>query len=169
MRIRRRILRPVKPCVRLPTLTCPVLSQGCTIGPITHFQSLWPFRNALVCQRWRSSKLSICCCFLSLILLSFLIQGLFKVWSSNFWLGPFKSSCDRSIRPVELEVNQKSVIRLKTLVVKSIEIPCFRSGTKSLLEKAVIHLQFWAYESWDSLFPISLSPNCKLMSPKHYF
>ena len=34
---------------------------------------------------------------------------------------------------------------------------------------AVIHLQFWAYESWDSLFPISMSPHCKLMSPKHYF
>ena len=33
----------------------------------------------------------------------------------------------------------------------------------------VIHLQFWAYGSWDSLFPISMSPNCKLMSPKHYF
>ena len=34
---------------------------------------------------------------------------------------------------------------------------------------AVIHLQFWAYGSWDSLFPISMSSNCKLMSPKHYF
>ena len=33
----------------------------------------------------------------------------------------------------------------------------------------VIHLQFWAYGSWDSLFPISISPNCKLMSPKHFF
>ena len=33
----------------------------------------------------------------------------------------------------------------------------------------VIHLQVWAYESWDSLFPISMSPNCKFMSPKHYF
>ena len=33
----------------------------------------------------------------------------------------------------------------------------------------VIHLQFWAYGSWDSLFPISISPNCKLMSPNHYF
>ena len=33
----------------------------------------------------------------------------------------------------------------------------------------VIHLQFWAYESWDSMFPISMSPNCKLMSPTHYF
>ena len=34
----------------------------------------------------------------------------------------------------------------------------------------VIHLQCWAYHgSWDSLFPISMSPNCKLMSPKHYF
>ena len=32
-----------------------------------------------------------------------------------------------------------------------------------------IHLQFWAYGSWDSLFPISMSPNCKLMSPEHYF
>ena len=34
---------------------------------------------------------------------------------------------------------------------------------------SVIHLQFWAYGSWDSLFPIAMSPNCKLMSPKHYF
>ena len=33
----------------------------------------------------------------------------------------------------------------------------------------VMHLQFWAYGSWDLLFPISMSPNCKLMSPKHYF
>ena len=33
----------------------------------------------------------------------------------------------------------------------------------------VIHLQLWAYGSRDSLFPISMSPNCKLMSPKHYF
>ena len=33
----------------------------------------------------------------------------------------------------------------------------------------VIHLQFWAYGSWDSLIPISMSPNCKLMTPKHYF
>ena len=33
----------------------------------------------------------------------------------------------------------------------------------------VIHLQFWAYGSWDSLFPISMSPNCKLMSPNHFF
>ena len=37
------------------------------------------------------------------------------------------------------------------------------------LAVTVIHLQFWAYGSWDSLFPISMSPNCKLMSPKHYF
>ena len=34
---------------------------------------------------------------------------------------------------------------------------------------AVIHLQFWAYGFWDSLFPISMSPNCKLMSPEHCF
>ena len=37
------------------------------------------------------------------------------------------------------------------------------------IKTAMIHLQFWAYESSDSLFPISMSPNCKLMSPKHYF
>ena len=35
--------------------------------------------------------------------------------------------------------------------------------------KAVIHLQFWAYGSLDSLVPISMSPNCKLMSHEHYF
>ena len=40
---------------------------------------------------------------------------------------------------------------------------------KAKLTLAVIHLQFWAYESWDSLFPISMSPNCKLMSPEHCF
>ena len=34
---------------------------------------------------------------------------------------------------------------------------------------AVIHIQFLAYGSWDSLFPISMSLNCKLMSPDHYF
>ena len=32
-----------------------------------------------------------------------------------------------------------------------------------------IHLQFLAYGSWDSLFPISMSPNCKLMSPDSFF
>ena len=25
----------------------------------------------------------------------------------------------------------------------------------------MINLQFWAHGSWDSLFPISMSPNCK--------
>ena len=38
-----------------------------------------------------------------------------------------------------------------------------------ILNKTVIHSQFWAYESWNSMFPISMSSNCKLMSPKHYF
>ena len=28
--------------------------------------------------------------------------------------------------------------------------------------KAAIHLQFWAYGSWDSLFPISMSPTATL-------
>ena len=41
--------------------------------------------------------------------------------------------------------------------------------THSPFLNTVIHLQFWANGSWDSLFPISLSPKCKLMSPKHYF
>ena len=49
----------------------------------------------------------------------------------------------------------------------------FFSGSDATLRqtsyRAEIHLQFWADESWDSLFPISMSPNCKLMSPKHYF
>ena len=40
---------------------------------------------------------------------------------------------------------------------------------KFLTWNTVIHLQFWPYESWDSLFPILMSPNCKLMSPQHYF
>ena len=43
------------------------------------------------------------------------------------------------------------------------------SGHHCMSGVSVIHLQFWAYGSWDSLFPISMSPNCKLMSPKHYF
>ena len=38
-----------------------------------------------------------------------------------------------------------------------------------IIWQAVIHLQFWAYGSWDSLIPISMSPHCKLMSPKHFF
>ena len=31
-----------------------------------------------------------------------------------------------------------------------------------LIITAVIHLQFWANGSWDSLFPISMSPTAKL-------
>ena len=38
-----------------------------------------------------------------------------------------------------------------------------------ILISTVIHLQFWAYGSWDSLFPISMSPSCKLMRPEHIF
>ena len=33
----------------------------------------------------------------------------------------------------------------------------------------MIHLQFWAYGCWYSLFLISMSPSCKLMSLEHYF
>ena len=33
----------------------------------------------------------------------------------------------------------------------------------------VIHLQYLAYGSWDSLFPISMGPHYELMSPEHYF
>ena len=29
-------------------------------------------------------------------------------------------------------------------------------------KSAVIYLQFWAYGSWDSLFPISMSPTANL-------
>ena len=36
----------------------------------------------------------------------------------------------------------------------------------SLWTFAVIHLQFWAYGSWDSLFPISMSPTANLWVPK---
>ena len=39
----------------------------------------------------------------------------------NFRLGPFKSRCSTSVRPVEYcgqEVNQNSVFQLKTLAVK---------------------------------------------------
>ena len=45
----------------------------------------------------------------------------------------------------------------------------YKLHDQTLTRVPVIHLQFWAYGSWDSLFPISMSPNCKLMSPKHYF
>ena len=38
-----------------------------------------------------------------------------------------------------------------------------------IIKSSVIHLKFSAYGSWDMLFPISMSPNCKLMSPKHFF
>ena len=37
------------------------------------------------------------------------------------------------------------------------------------LHYTVIHLQLWAYWFWDLLFHISISPNCELMSPEHYF
>ena len=58
--------------------------------------------------------------------------------------------------------------------VKQIDKTCFTAiYSYTYFHKStaytVIHLQFWAYGSWDSLFPISMSPNCKLMSPKHYF
>ena len=42
---------------------------------------------------------------------------------------------------------------------------CFLSQIWTCTE---IHFQFLAYGSWDLLFPISMSPNCKLMSPDHY-
>ena len=49
---------------------------------------------------------------------------------------------------------------------------CFRffHAELSLMpEKHSDSFTIWAYGSWDSLFPISMSPNCKLMSPEHYF
>ena len=33
----------------------------------------------------------------------------------------------------------------------------------------MIHLQFLAYGSWDSLFPISMSPNCKYYESRSLF
>ena len=51
----------------------------------------------------------------------------------------------------------------------SIVVVVVDSSANITLAISVIHLQFWAYGSWDSLFPISMSPNCKLMSPEHYF
>ena len=35
-------------------------------------------------------------------------------------------------------------------------------GSNKQTFRAVIHLQFWAYGSWDSLFPISMSPTANL-------
>ena len=52
------------------------------------------------------------------------------------------------------------------------DLGSFKTGVSKINRSqpyTVIHLQFWAYGSWDSLFPISMSPHCKLMSPKHYF
>ena len=40
---------------------------------------------------------------------------------------------------------------------------------QQMMMLTVIHLQFGVYGFWDSLFLISMSPNCKLMSPDHYF
>ena len=40
----------------------------------------------------------------------------------------------------------------------------FKKNISNNTTPTVIHLQFWAYGSQDSLFPIS-----KLMSPEHYF
>ena len=33
----------------------------------------------------------------------------------------------------------------------------------TFVQDAVIHLLFWAYRSWDSLFPISMSPTANLL------
>ena len=37
------------------------------------------------------------------------------------------------------------------------------------VEKGSDSFTIWGDGSWDSLFPTSMSPNCKLMSPEHYF
>ena len=69
--------------------------------------------------------------------------------------------------------SQTQLHLIKQFIVTA-QIVAWSPGVKiNILQKghwdAVIHLQFWAYGSWDSLFPISMSPHCKLMSPKHYF
>ena len=52
----------------------------------------------------------------------------------------------------------------RPVLIFNIFLSCICAKQK---RRSVIHLQFWAYGSWDSLFPIPMSPNCKLMSPKH--
>ena len=62
---------------------------------------------------------------------------------------------------------------IRSFVIRFLESIICKLATGEIsifqLVSAVIHLQFWAYGSRDSLFPISVSPNCKLVSPKHYF
>ena len=72
------------------------------------------------------------------------------------------------------------VVRVRAIVRRVMSRPKYETwqdcgwvqvyGQLSLgLVRAVIHLQFWAYGSWDSLYLISMSPNCKLTSPEHIF
>ena len=76
----------------------------------------------------------------------------------------------RSVSTVDLHHDQPSSNAVKVRIPVK-EYPavssCFSYVT--LIIWPVIHLQFWAYGSWDSLFPISMSPNSKLMSPEHCF
>ena len=39
---------------------------------------------------------------------------------------------------------------------------CSVSCHRLMTTVTVIYLQFWAYESWDSLFPISMNPTANL-------
>ena len=45
--------------------------------------------------------------------------------------------------------------------VHTLQEELFKYGIQKHMT-SVIHLQFWAYGSWDSLFPISMSPTANL-------
>ena len=42
-------------------------------------------------------------------------------------------------------------------------------GVRCYSKTAVIHLQFWAYGSWDSLLPISMGPTANLRVQNTFF
>ena len=65
-----------------------------------------------------------------------------------------------------LHISYKQMMMLPKLDQQMIMLPIL---DQQMMMLPVIHLQFWVYGSWDSLFLISISPNCKLMSPDHYF
>ena len=76
-------------------------------------------------------------------------------------LRPLLILCFINDSPESIKSSQAKLFADDSLLFRVIK----NDSDRALLQKAVIHLQFLAYGSWDSLFPISMSPNCKLMSP----
>ena len=74
---------------------------------------------------------------------------------------------------IKSQLPSLKVRRMRTIALESFKIlnnlsPAYLNDLLTVKNHSyitVIHLQFLAYESWDLLFPISMSPNCKLMSP----